>query len=336
MQNINSNLEFFINHFRFKEEPPSPNKNNHIYYNIEKLVINNKISIEKKMKMFYIFSLNESCLSLFRKRRINEAENLFLYLNKLDINIDSTIDYGMLSLHNAMAAYRDYVYQNCSEAEIKLQKAISYSISQSKTIPRFLIALQDQWLNRIRNIIKTNFDEGKLKKECLLLLSFNYNGVFGETNYLPILKNNSKIDLESSIRANFNQLLKMLDDLSEKGKINKNFYNSFFKDLNETVMQYDNRFEYGFSRTISILNRCYASNNIFILLDELKKNIDLINNSPLFIKKKIVSQFIKIVNENKIDTVHYRGYTPFVEIIRKELQIENIPKSVIHQVQKVA
>jgi len=329
VKNINSSLKFFINHFKINNDSSRSNKSNHIYYNLEKLAIANKISIEKKMKMFYIFSLNEICLSLFRERRNNEAENLFLYISKLDINIDATIDFGMLGLYTAMAAYRDYVYQNYLEAEIKLQKAICYSINQSKTIPRFLIALQDQWLNRIRVIIKTNFDEKELKKECLLLLSFHYNGVLDERNYLPILKNNSKIDLERPIGTTLNQLIQMLDNLIEKSKISKDFYNSFFKDLNETIIRYDNKFEYGFSRIISILNKCYDRENIFDLLDEFKKNIDLINTSPFFIKRKIASHFISIINENRFDITHYRDYNLFVDIIRKELRIENIPMPVI-------
>ncbi len=336
MDNFYNQLKNFIDNFSIQSSytPSKTNRTVHIYFDMEKLA-SNSISINDKMKMFYLFCQNEACLTFYRKRNINVAEIAFNKLNEFDIKINSIIDNGMLSLYFAMAAYRDYVHLNYSEAEIKLDRALHYSIEQSQTLPRFLIALQDQWFSKLRIYARINdCNQTKIIDESIALFFFTYTGIMNNKDISINFYKNSFQDIAEGISYFFNQFIKITDNMIGQKKV-EDFYFIALNKFKQIIFLYDSDLRFDISRIILLLASHY-NGETSAFLNDINEHISLIQSAPYFIRKKIINIFLSIAAEYKIDLSTLPNFNSFSEKIKQDLNINYYPNDAIKSIENAA
>ncbi|MFT4203611.1 MAG: hypothetical protein QM610_06805 [Chitinophagaceae bacterium] len=125
----------------------------HIFFDLEKYGMS-ILDVEKNMSMCYIFFKNEECLSLLRRRRFDSFRCSYSDLANLDIKLDYRIDNGILHLLKAMEAYKFYIEGAYEKALKEMDCCIDFGIRQSTFTYSYLIAIQEQWLNKIKLLSK--------------------------------------------------------------------------------------------------------------------------------------------------------------------------------------
>jgi hypothetical protein len=326
MESVNQKVNVVVNGMKFDASLDRIRswRAEHIYFDLEKLATDS-LPITAQMEMYYFFRQIERCLLLYRRRHLHQAELFFTYLAQSVIPKDTQVSCGMYSLRLAMEAYRDFVLDNGTGAQEKLEQAIDYALRQSVTVPRFLIAAEEQWFNKIKAFAKTSsFNEGVFVNDALLLLCFGYTGIADTADLSAVMEKNQSEDKENMIINNLDRLLKMMHTLMSEGKFKTIWKTLFFKQLQQIVVMVDKEFTYGISSIINLIGDFFQGNKMSFL-DAVCTNMDIVNVMPFYIKREIVQAFLTTVDEYKVDISHCAGYGVFATLIKQYLHIRHIP-----------
>jgi hypothetical protein len=276
--------------------------------------------VTQLMQLVYFFQQNEKCLALFRARNLNRAELVYKRVEALDKNIHPSVNSGVSSLFDAMAAYRDYVYANYLPAFEKLGNAIGSAVDQGASIPMFLIASQEQWLNKIWVQVKmAGFDEDSLCDEFLKLVSFAYTGIIGDVDTRESFKKNTLADIENGVMHVANRLAKMIDEV--KGNWKERFWVSFLNGFEHVIAKEDPLLQMPASQLISLLVKFYRDEGSGFV-EAMTGQIDLIYAAPAQLKKKLIKSFLTVAEAEEVSLLCLSGYEPFARKIKDELHID--------------
>ncbi|MBG6063691.1 hypothetical protein IWX83_003508 [Flavobacterium sp. CG_9.1] len=134
-------------------------QNKHIFDDLSN-DFKSELGKEALMSLYYYMSISEKTLNQYRRRELFQANQNFKTLLSLENLFSEPVKNGMLSLHNSLLSYKNYVDGKYELAINEIDEAINLAIEQSKTFPYFIIVIGEQWLNKIRVYIKLqNLDE---------------------------------------------------------------------------------------------------------------------------------------------------------------------------------
>lgn len=242
MNNIEK-IKALLNQFSDKEPILKPK---HIFAD---LIQHFEDALEKQNvnSLFYYMSLSEKCLDSYRKRNIPLGDFYYNNLQQYTSSFLPPIKNGMLSLHDALAAYKAFVEGDNKNAISLLNSAINNAESQWGTFPYFIIATSEQQLNKIRVYINNKDHAAFLSETKIVLFNLitNQNPKFITLSYeekfgmLQHIFNSIEIAAYKSFGTD-ESVVEVFDNILNMIGNEKKIISAEFSDLEKYIYYYTN------------------------------------------------------------------------------------------------
>jgi hypothetical protein len=263
----------------------------HIFNNLKEN-FGSFLTASDSLNLYYNVNLFESCLGFLRKKELFTAVAVFANINIQDDSFPAIMRPGMMSLYNAMASYKDYVFADFEGALLKLDLAIKYTEEQGLTYPFFLTTIGEQWLNKMRVYIRLK-DEQLFLSESVNLYKFLLGGEYHNEAVAEIYNT-----LDENIHHQvLNHVLNSVDLALRRT----------YNDDHKTLLRYYN----GLAQDILLLDKCldedilicfrmiltFGNNNRTQFLDEVNLNFESVQKAPNSLQRVISEHLITIIND---------------------------------------
>ena len=267
-------------------------KNRHIFDDLSNN-FKSELSSEAKMSLYYYMSHSEKALNHYRNREFYQGNGSFEKLFPLDNFFVGAIRNGMLSLHNSLSSYKNYVEDNYSQAILEIDLAISLAIEQSKTFPYFVIAIGEQWLNKVRVLIKT----GNLSETIVETILLNQFLLYGKHDNHTATANIEMVEAEHR-KLMLTHVINSIDiALGKSFKGKEDFYNIISKEI--PTSRVVNPALKSIVSGYQVIHSMAAGEAGF--LEQLAQNFESIEMCPKALKQFIFNEFIRVCGDQGLE-----------------------------------
>ncbi|WP_140418671.1 hypothetical protein [Pedobacter sp. AJM] len=260
-------------------------KNRHIFDDLSGY-FKSELSKEEKMSLYYYMSHSEKALNHYRNREFYQGDGSFKKLFPLDDFFSDKIRSGMMSLHYSLSSYKNYVESNYPLAMSEIDAAKLLAIEQSKTFPYFVIAIGEQWLNKVRVLIKT----GNLSDTISETILLNHFLLYGKHSDQTAVANIETVETEHR-KLMLTHVINSIDTaLGKSFKGKEDFYSIISKEIptSEPVHQELKPIIDAY-QVINAVSKGEAD-----FLEQLVQNFNNIETCPKALKQFIFNEFIRV------------------------------------------
>lgn len=246
----------------------------------------NSINQSDMAILYYYMNLSEKSLFSFREGDIENGNFYFSKSSTYEKKFKEPISNGMLSLHYALFAYKNYVEKEYYLAQMHLEKAIDFSKNQAATFPYFIITVGEQSLNKIRLYARV-LNKDKVVIEAINIISlflYKNSNDLNITKSIDVISEDDKYGMLRHIINNTQQAI-----VKAYGKeITIEIFEEIAKGLSLFFKENDNL------RNLDIAFRCiyYSTYNRILFIDMIEKNLDEILSCPKSLKDIILEKII--------------------------------------------
>lgn len=285
-----------------------PFQNNHIFDDLTNH-FKDEIKSEDLISMFFYMNILEKSLNQYRIRDLNLGNHNFDKLLSLEPYFKEPIKNGMLSLHSALISYKNYVDGNYTLALAEIDKAIFSAIEQSKSFPYFIIAVGEQWLNKVRIYIRLK-DISRIKDETIKLLLFIMYGAY--PNEIGV-ENIHKVPKDHRFQM-LQHIINSIDLALIRSSIPHNSIIEIYKTISSNIgVENMKTEETDIEMTYKILDCLNYSDEQFIV--SLNKNFLSFSKSPKALQRVTLEILMKFCEEKNYNITDFTENNGFIKTI---------------------